>query len=267
MDPPGDESRFRPVPYLVGGGVANLAVGAAALLILVWRATPGWATAVSAVVAAVNLLAGLLNLTPTRGSVLNDGTHLLYSLRSAAGRSALYRQLKINARMAAGARPRDLPETLYMLPGTASPGDPLVAAVLLMKADQLNDRGFPDEAAVVFRSFLEVRTHPVFDAYARAELAYYELTCSGAGPGALGAVLGPSLKKYLASGMPGALRVRAAISAFVDRDTETALDLLARAERRLSALGNVGGAEAERAEMLRLGRLISARSSSEQDKK
>jgi hypothetical protein len=203
MDPPGDESRFRFVSYLVGGGVANLAVGAAALLILVWWATPEWVTAALAVVAAANLVAALLNLMPTQGLVLNDGTHLLYSLRSVAGRSALYRQLRINARMAAGARPKDLAETLYMLPGIPSPGDPLVAAVQLMKADRLNDRGFRDEAAVVFRSFLEVRTHPVFDAYARAELAYYELTCSNAGPGALEAVLGPNLKATIQGPLSG----------------------------------------------------------------
>jgi hypothetical protein len=125
MDPPDDESHFNPVPYMVGGSVANLAVGAALLLVLGWWDVPELEATALIVVAASNLLAALINLLPTHGSLLNDGTHLVYSLKSSAGRSALYRQLKINARMGTGARPKDVPEEFYVLPGSPAPGDPL----------------------------------------------------------------------------------------------------------------------------------------------
>jgi hypothetical protein len=265
MEPPDDEASFRPVAYQIGGGVANLVVLAAAAAALLVLDLPDLVAEPVVIFAGANLGAGLLNLWPTRGSLINDGTHLAYCLRSPGGRSALYRMLKANALMAAGARPRDLPEDLYVFTEAPIPGDPLVGTLLAMRADRLNDLGFWDQAAEVMGKVVELHLPAALDGYARAELLYYRLTCHTSGEAPVGDDSAASLKQYLRMGLPGALRVRSAMSAYTDHDEAKALELLDQAEKRLGALGNDGGAKAERAEIDRLRELLTAGRVSQED--
>lgn len=66
-----------------------------------------------------------------------------------AARRALWAQLAINAAQTEGARLRDIPESWFVLPGDAGPGDPLTGAVWVCRYSRLLDAARYDEAAAL----------------------------------------------------------------------------------------------------------------------
>ena len=149
--PPWREDGFPALLYNLGGPLANLVTAALCGL-------GAWLLAEAAPVPAFLLgswallggYLGLVNGIPLKiQGMPNDGYNALCLRGNAAARRALWAQLAINAAQTEGARLRDIPESWFVLPGDAGPGDPLTGAVWVCRYSRLLDAARYDEAAAL----------------------------------------------------------------------------------------------------------------------
>ena len=149
--PPWREEGFPVFAYNIGGPAANLlAAGLFALWArAVWQSSPALGVGLLAAAVMGGYL-GLVNGIPMRVQGMpNDGYNALCLRGNAAARRALWAQLAINAAQTEGARLRDIPESWFVLPGDAGPGDPLTGAVWVCRYSRLLDAARYDEAAAL----------------------------------------------------------------------------------------------------------------------
>lgn len=175
--PPGGASDRQFVVYLLGGGVANLLLGA----LLLWCASVLQGSPVLVanllVFALFNLFLGLLNLLPlsTRAGVRTDGHQIRTLLRGGDNATRFRALFDVVADMYAGVKPRDWsPQTMDALSkGELNELEQLLTNLARLQA--WHDRGDVDQAALAAAN-VEALYHAVPDAMRgqfAAELAYF----------------------------------------------------------------------------------------------
>lgn len=140
------DGRIPTVWYNLGGVLANVAV----LLILLpflWAVSDPFAEVFLTVFLLVDLFFILINGVPMRmGGIANDANNALMLRRDARSLGALAVQLRANALVQEGVRPRDMPLNWFETEGDIDYRNQLQVGVALMKAGRLIDLEQWDDA-------------------------------------------------------------------------------------------------------------------------
>lgn len=165
------------VIYLLGGGVANIVTGAAALALVYTVALPAVLAFFLLFFAVFSLLLGPVNLLPitTAAGVSTDGYHIR-SLRRAGAEASHFRAMfQLIADMYAGVRPREWRQDVVdsLAQGGATDYERMLGQMVLMQYAQ--DRGESDTANAAAEKVVEgYDTIPAaIRSQFAAELAYY----------------------------------------------------------------------------------------------
>lgn len=138
--------------YNLGGVLANMLAVAVMIPLLFVDLHP---LAVVAVVIfiIVNVFMLLLNGVPMCiGGIGNDGYNMLLLRRSSVSKQGFVSQLRSNAMIQAGVRPKDMPREWFVTEGEIDYGNALEASLIVMQASILVDEGKNGEALAAFEA-------------------------------------------------------------------------------------------------------------------
>jgi hypothetical protein len=220
LRPVDDFRDFSFVLYNLGGGLANVALLALAVLLCVLAQQSDvlfgffWGGAIA------NAILALTNLIPmSAGGVPNDGKNIMLALRSEESSRAFWRMLKYNAEVMDGKRPRDFGEDDFSLPPDADTSNYLIAYIRILEADRLLDLERTEEAVAILQS-LPLEQMPLYYRNSvLAELLFYH-TAHTLDIDKANEIYGrKKMKGYLSRiRQPGIIRPLAAYQFFVLRD-------------------------------------------------
>lgn len=211
--------------YNLGGVLANMLAVAVMIPLLFVDLHP---LAVVAVVIfiIVNVFMLLLNGVPMRiGGVGNDGYNMLLLRRSRASKQGFVSQLRSNAMIQAGVRPKDMPREWFVTEGEIDYGNALEASLIVMQASILVDEGKNGEALAAFEA-LYARRDSLIQLYVneiKCELVYLMLLEGRKEDAA--ALLDKELRKYIdqyRKVMSSKQRILCAEALFLNNDRECA---------------------------------------------
>lgn len=99
----------------------------------------------------------LLNGVPLRlGGMSNDASNVIMLRRNLTAKRSLVAQLRSNALIQQGVRPKDMPDEIFELPQAVDYSNPLEIAIPLMQASRLLDMG---ETEAAYERFSELMAH------------------------------------------------------------------------------------------------------------
>lgn len=183
--------------YNLGGVLANMLTVAVMIPLLFVDLHP---LAVVAVVIfmIVNAFMLLLNGVPMRiGGIGNDGYNMLLLRRSSVSKQGFVSQLRSNAMIQAGVRPKDMPREWFVTEGEIDYGNALEASLIVMQASILVDEGKNGEALAAFEA-LYARRDSLIQLYVneiKCELVYLMLLAGRKEDAAV--LLDKELRKYI----------------------------------------------------------------------
>ncbi|MDR0523833.1 MAG: hypothetical protein LBG62_05380 [Candidatus Methanoplasma sp.] len=252
---------FRFNLYLLGGGVANALVAAAAFALLAHPAVSGGASVAVFAFAYSNAAIAALSLIPMSSlGTLNDGKKRSCASRSPEAARCLWMILRITAGVIDGKRIRDFDASDFELPEGADRYNPLVAILGMMGADRLCGAGGRREVIAVYESTPMDRLPASYRNAALCELLFHYSAVEPDAVKARAIYERSGMKAFLKRvAMPGTLRTLAAYRFFVEGDREAGLKALAAAKDANAKFPHPGIAAAE-AETLALleGRIAEA---------
>lgn len=147
------------VLYNLGGSIMNLAVSL--LCLLVWLLIPDVPalTAFLLMMAVIGVGTGLMNGIPLRlGNIDNDGYNALSLGKDKAALRAFWVQMKVNERMAAGVRIKDMPEEWFAVPTQAEMKNAMAAPLGVFACNRLMDAQEFDRAAPLMEQLMAMDT-------------------------------------------------------------------------------------------------------------
>lgn len=153
-DRPADEIPY--VLYNTGGVIANLitAVSATAVLMLCVDISL-FVFHLLVFTVIMGLLFTLLNGIPMKiGGITNDGYNILLFRRNKLSHRLFINQLRINAMIQNGQRPKDIPEELFDISGVTDPTDAIQGSAIIFCATRLLDVGDTNAAHVMLGGML-----------------------------------------------------------------------------------------------------------------
>lgn len=141
MAPPSIEGEKMPyVLYNLGGSLFNLLAAVLFLIPVVLGNGNGMLRVFCEVAAVLGLGSALMNGIPMRMSgIANDGYNAMTLGKSPAGLLALRRQLEMNAQLALGKRPREMPKEWFAMPSEEEMGNMMTATQAVMHCGLLMD--------------------------------------------------------------------------------------------------------------------------------
>ncbi len=142
--PPDGNADDIPLMLYNGGGIAaNIIMVATAAALLIF--CDGINAAIIVLLIFLILLGiffGLLNGIPMKvGGITNDGYNMLLFRRSKLSRMLFVNQLRVNAMIQDGMRPKDIPEELFAISGVDDPTDVMQGSAIIIHATRLLDMG------------------------------------------------------------------------------------------------------------------------------
>lgn len=146
------------VLYNLGGVLANLLTAAIVILALImveemlcpWKIFLG-------VFASVGILLGLMNGIPMKiGGIGNDADNMRLLLKDKNSKQAMVTQLRTNAWVQWGVRPKDLPEEWFRIEGEPDYKNALQTTIRLMYIGRLQDR---EEWEAAYHELEEMMSH------------------------------------------------------------------------------------------------------------
>lgn len=176
----------------------------------------------------------LLNGIPMKlGGTNNDGYNMLYLNRNMLSKRSIVLQLRANAMIQNGTRPKDMPGSWFEWKTDIDYKNPLEVSIPLMHASRLIDEMKFEEA---YKEFGELYSHKdeIMQLYVNeieCELLFCAL-CTGNNEYAR-QLLTPKLQKYIeaySKVMSSKLRILCAIALFLDNDRTKALDIYHKLE-------------------------------------
>ena len=164
--------------YNAGGVLANIIVGLLVLPLLWAHLHPMLMVAI-VIFLITDLFLILMNGIPMQPGVLgNDAYNMLYLNRNQAAKRGLVMQLRSNALIQNGVRPKDMPEEWFEVPANINYSNPLELAVPLMRASRLMDEYRMEEALTAFEDLYSHRKDimPLYQKEIACELCYLLMT-------------------------------------------------------------------------------------------
>ncbi|NLX83190.1 MAG: hypothetical protein GXZ04_05170 [Clostridiales bacterium] len=138
--PPMVDGRYPVVLYNLGGAIMNLVSVPLFIGLWVLLSFNPWAALLMALGAALSLGFALFNAIPLKTRLLsNDGQNTIELRKNQAAMRAFWLQLTINARLAEGARLKDLPGDWFAVPSDEDMQNGIVAAIGVIAANRLMD--------------------------------------------------------------------------------------------------------------------------------
>ncbi|MDE6794364.1 MAG: hypothetical protein K2J63_03570 [Muribaculaceae bacterium] len=229
LDPP--EVPYDKVPmawYNAGGVLANLVVLLLILPLLFLKLPPLWSTAIF-VFFLVDVCIILINGIPMQvGGVGNDAYNMLLLRRHPESKRGIVTQLRSNAMIQNGVRPKDMPEEWFEVPTTVDYKNVFEVTIPLMVASRHIDEMDWEKAQSEMETLYSHRDKimPLYVKEIACELIYL-LLISGDTPRA-SELLDKDLKKYIETYrkvMSSKERLLCAVALFIDNDRAKALEI------------------------------------------
>lgn len=146
------------VLYNLGGVLANLLTAAIAILpLIIVDGMPYPLKIFLGVFASVGILLGLMNGIPMKiGGIGNDADNMRLLLKDEGSKQAMVIQLRVNALVQEGVRPKDMPEEWFRQEGETDYRNALQATIRLMYIGRLQDR---EEWEAAYHELEEMMSH------------------------------------------------------------------------------------------------------------
>lgn len=214
--------------YNAGGVLANLLVMLLILPFFFLNLHPFMVEAL-AIFCITDVFLILVNGIPLKlNGISNDGYNIIYLNRNLLSKRAIVLQLRSNALIQNGTRPKDMPDEWYEWRTDVDFKNPLEVSIPLMYASKLIDQMQFEDA---YKAFLELYSHKgeIIQLYVNevaCELAFCALI-TGRKEHAE-ELLDPILRKYIDTYkkvMSSKLRLLCAIALYLDNDTGKAKDI------------------------------------------
>lgn len=214
--------------YNAGGVLANILILVLALPLFFLHLNPFLVEAL-VIFCLVDAIIILLNGIPMKlGGTSNDGYNMLYLNRNMLSKRSIVLQLRANAMIQNGTRPKDMPDRWFGWKTDIDYKNPLEVAIPLMHASRLIDEMKFEEA---FNEFQELYSHngEIMQLYVNeiaCELLFCAL-CIG-NTDLARQLLTPKLQKYIeaySKVMSSKKRILCAIALFIDDDRAKATNI------------------------------------------
>lgn len=217
--------------YNAGGVLANLLVLLFVLPLFFLNLHP-FAVEALAIFCLADVILILMNGIPMKiGGISNDGYNLIYLNRNLLSKCAILLQLRSNALIQNGMRPKDMPDEWFEWRTEIDFKNPLEVSIPLMNASRLIDQMQWEEA---YKEFSELYSHKgdIMQLYVNeiaCELVFCELV-TGRNDQA-SELLDDKLRKYIETYkkvMSSKLRILCAIALHLDNDRNKAEEIFVR---------------------------------------
>lgn len=222
--------------YNFGGVLANIVVLLIVLPLFLLDLNPFVAEALG-VFAFIDGVMILINGIPMQaGGVGNDGFNMLLLKRSIKSKLGMVNQLRANALIQGGVRPKDMPDSLFTNPKQIDYKNTLEVTLPLMHASRLIDMMEYEDALIEMEALYEHK-EDIMQLYQReisCELAFLYLRTGKIEKA--DKILNKDLRKYIDTYrkvMSSKERLLVAISFFLDNDKAKACELYERFRSRL----------------------------------
>lgn len=215
--------------YNAGGVIANIFILLLVLPMFFYKLNP-FVSVGLVIFCFVDAFIIIVNGIPMKlGGVSNDGYNIIYLNRNPLSKQSIVLQLRSNALIQDGTRPKDMPEDWFCWKTDIDYKNPLEVSIPMMHASRLLDE-FDFEGA--YDEFKQLHSHKndIMQLYVN-EIECELLFCAMVtGDKELSSqLLTPRLKKYIdtySKVMSSKQRLLCAISFYVDGDREKALEIL-----------------------------------------
>lgn len=220
--------------YNLGGILANLLV--LAIAVPLWfMADNEWTKMSLTILCAVDLFLLIMNGVPMKLNGLgNDAWNTFLLRNNIEARRGLVMQLRANALIQNGVRPKDMPDEIFIFPADIDYGNALEIAIPIMAASRLIDR---ERFAEAYDSFSHIYRHKdqMIGLYAKecaCELAFLSMIEGHFDEAA--ELLDKDLMRYInmyRSTMSSKERILCAIRLYIENDREGALNIYHNLEK------------------------------------
>ena len=243
--------------YNAGGVLANIIVGLLVLPLL-WADLPPLLSVAVVIFLITDLFLILMNGIPMQpGGLGNDAYNMLYLNRNQAAKRGLVMQLRSNALIQNGVRPKDMPEEWFEVTSDINYSNPLELSVPLMRASRLMDEYRMEEALMAFENLYSHKKDimPLYQKEIACELCYLLMTTANGKEKAsvdefpmnpdseeneqtltrVSQILDKELRRYVAAYrkvMSSKERLECAIALYMDGDRERAEKIFSDLKKR-----------------------------------
>ena len=243
--------------YNAGGVLANIIVGLLVLPLL-WADLPPLLSVAVVIFLITDLFLILMNGIPMQpGGLGNDAYNMLYLNRNQAAKRGLVMQLRSNALIQNGVRPKDMPEEWFEVTSDINYSNPLELSVPLMRASRLMDEYRMEEALMAFENLYSHKKDimPLYQKEIACELCYLLMTTANGKEQAsvdefpmnpdseeneqtltrVSQILDKELRRYVAAYrkvMSSKERLECAIALYLDGDRERAEKIFSDLKKR-----------------------------------
>ena len=243
--------------YNAGGVLANIIVGLLVLPLL-WADLPPLLSVAVVIFLITDLFLILMNGIPMQpGGLGNDAYNMLYLNRNQAAKRGLVMQLRSNALIQNGVRPKDMPEEWFEVTSDINYSNPLELSVPLMRASRLMDEYRMEEALMAFENLYSHKKDimPLYQKEIACELCYLLMTTANGKEKAsvdefpmnpdseeneqtlsrVSKILDKELRRYVAAYrkvMSSKERLECAIALYMDGDRERAEKIFSDLKKR-----------------------------------
>lgn len=214
--------------YNLGGVLANI-LTLVLLLPIMWLPINPFISEAVLIFLLTNAIIILMNGIPLKlGGIGNDGHNMIEILRNPAAKSGMIAQLRANALIQNGMRPKDMPDELFAVPEHINYKNALEISMPMMAASRLIDEMRFDEALEAFEKLYAVRSEimPLYVKEIACELAYLRLVVGQTQKAE--ALLDKELRQYAESYrrfMSSKERLLFAIALYLDGNREKAVEI------------------------------------------
>lgn len=236
LTPP--ERPFNEVPtvlYNLGGIIANFVV-LVALLPVLWMDIHPYLREFVLIIILIDAIIMLMNGVPMKiNGVGNDGHNTIELLKSPESKRGLIYQLRSNALIQNGVRPKDMPEELFTVPENIDYTNAMEVAMPMMAASRLIDEMRFEEALDAFEQLYEKRDKiiPLYVNEIACETAYLQLVTGRTAEAET--ILDKNLRQYIETYrkfMSSKERLHFAITLYLDKDTGKAIEIFENLKSR-----------------------------------
>lgn len=198
MSPPDLPSEQVPTAlYGIGGVAANVVALIAALALLFAVQSPMAKEAILILILSDAFIILLNGIPMKMGGIGNDGYNLSHLRKNPTAKRGLLLQLRANAMIQNGVRPKDMPAEWFIEPACIDYRNPLEVSIELMIASRLVDEERNADALLKFETLYE-RKNDIMELYVKeiaCELIYLKLICGEEAKAK--ALLDESLRQYI----------------------------------------------------------------------
>ncbi|ASW42305.1 site-2 protease family protein [Clostridium isatidis] len=251
MEPPEyKEDKFPFILYNLGGGLLNIIFSIIAIIIYLIFSNMPYLLEILLSFSGIGIILGLMNIIPLKiAGAANDGYNIIFLKKNKDARYAFYRQLKINALLARGARIKDMPKEWFELSEGADINNPIIASVACMMGSYYQDNKDFQRSKEEFDYVLENSNNllGIYKNEIECELLFYEII-GDRNIDKINKLFTKELKKYIKASKHSLSKKRLlyAYELLINKDENTAKKYLDEFEKIAKTYPYKGEVEGER---------------------